>query len=420
MKERSFYVTLPSNASLKAYPKNTKANYTTLLEEAIDINSKYEVALVEISNFSSFFVEFGHITYENPLNFFLMGKRPSKIELKLNIKNGITLIDFCKSINTAIFQNFIKTEYLYRYQQAFKEGKANNNNNNKMEERVLTLFKKSVPVESFELHYHDQFKFHDEIREIGGILDSKMAKYVFNNIEKLSENFDLNIQKCPDFEIDESVFMRESFFYDKFKLFSEDYLLLRKSSKISPSKIFSSINLPNDFKKIMLEKFKEINTENIQKGNRVFSFNLPYSDFLPKLNALEANILEIRTYTETKFVGLISKLITNSNLESYICYKNEIFSIPENIQTIKSVAIYSDIIESQYFGDVRSQILRVLNIKSSNLEDTLHIVNPHYLNVKCSRISSINIEICDITGKSIKYFDNFSSLNITLHFRIKI
>ena len=91
MKERSFYVTLPSNASLKAYPKNTKANYTTLLEEAIDINSKYEVALVEISNFSSFFVQFGHITYENPLNFFLMGKRPSEIELKMNLKNGISL-----------------------------------------------------------------------------------------------------------------------------------------------------------------------------------------------------------------------------------------------------------------------------------------------------------------------------------------
>ena len=55
-----------------------------------------------------------------------------------------------------------------------------------MEERILTLLKKSVPVKSFKLRYHDQFKFYDEIREIRGIADSKMSKYVFNNIEKLS------------------------------------------------------------------------------------------------------------------------------------------------------------------------------------------------------------------------------------------
>ena len=50
--------------------------------------------------------------------------------------------------------------------------------------------------------------------------------------------------------------------------------------------------------------------------------------------------------------------------------KKETFFVPEFIQTVKSIAVYTDIIESQYFGDVRSQIIRILNIKSAPSDDT--------------------------------------------------
>jgi len=139
MKEKSFYVTLPSNASMESYPKNIPSNFTILLEEALEINSRFEVALVEISNFSNFSVNFGKIRFENPLNFFLMGGRPSIIDLNLTIKNGISLKEFCKIVNQKIFQKFIKTEYLFRYGRAFKKIKTNDID---FEKKIIFLLKK--------------------------------------------------------------------------------------------------------------------------------------------------------------------------------------------------------------------------------------------------------------------------------------
>jgi hypothetical protein len=44
-----FYMNLPSNASLKTYPKNTLASYTTHLPSTVQLNGQWEVALVEVS-----------------------------------------------------------------------------------------------------------------------------------------------------------------------------------------------------------------------------------------------------------------------------------------------------------------------------------------------------------------------------------
>ena len=45
----SFYMTLPSNASMKIFPDNKKSDYTTLLSNNISLNGEYEVALTNIS-----------------------------------------------------------------------------------------------------------------------------------------------------------------------------------------------------------------------------------------------------------------------------------------------------------------------------------------------------------------------------------
>lgn len=43
-----FYLTLPSNASMKCYEENTAAKYTTKIPNTIDLNGDWEVALSEI------------------------------------------------------------------------------------------------------------------------------------------------------------------------------------------------------------------------------------------------------------------------------------------------------------------------------------------------------------------------------------
>ena len=43
-----FYLTLPSNASMKIYPNNTVAKYITKLASNIELDGEWEVALTEI------------------------------------------------------------------------------------------------------------------------------------------------------------------------------------------------------------------------------------------------------------------------------------------------------------------------------------------------------------------------------------
>jgi hypothetical protein len=44
----SFYLTLPSNSSMQYFPNNALSNYSTKLSNTVELNGKYEVALVEL------------------------------------------------------------------------------------------------------------------------------------------------------------------------------------------------------------------------------------------------------------------------------------------------------------------------------------------------------------------------------------
>ena len=59
-----FYMTLPSNASMKIYPNNTVAKYTTQLPTNIELDGEWEVALTEImyNNSGGILVESDFVT----------------------------------------------------------------------------------------------------------------------------------------------------------------------------------------------------------------------------------------------------------------------------------------------------------------------------------------------------------------------
>lgn len=44
----SFYLTLPSSASMTEYPDNKQSNFTTVLANEVVLNSNYEVALTQM------------------------------------------------------------------------------------------------------------------------------------------------------------------------------------------------------------------------------------------------------------------------------------------------------------------------------------------------------------------------------------
>ena len=65
----SFFVTLPSNASMSEFPNNKQTNYTTIIRQPIVLNQQYEVALTEISYSSMFTAELGVLQFPNPFHY---------------------------------------------------------------------------------------------------------------------------------------------------------------------------------------------------------------------------------------------------------------------------------------------------------------------------------------------------------------
>jgi len=62
----SFYVTLPSDASMNIFENNSQSEFTTLLNSPIICDSSYEVALVEISHSQDYAVDGGTIIITIP------------------------------------------------------------------------------------------------------------------------------------------------------------------------------------------------------------------------------------------------------------------------------------------------------------------------------------------------------------------
>jgi len=117
MQADNFYVFLPSNAA--KFPKNTQSNYTTVLESPIELIGKYQVALVEISNFSDFSLGMGTVRFKNPFYGAIYENRSEFIDFNLRLVNGLTLKHFCAKLNFEIHNSFIREEFLFRQKLAF-------------------------------------------------------------------------------------------------------------------------------------------------------------------------------------------------------------------------------------------------------------------------------------------------------------
>jgi hypothetical protein len=111
----------------------------------------------------------------------------------------------------------------------------------------------------------------------------------------------------------------------------------------------------------------------------------------------------------------MSTLITNGYTNDHMG-ANSTLSIPfrQYLNIINHAVVLTDIIDDQLYGNVRSPILSTINFKG---ETIISFENPHYLPVKKSQLSSINIKILDLTSKQIRFSDIFSLSILKLHFR---
>jgi hypothetical protein len=105
--------------------------------------------------------------------------------------------------------------------------------------------------------------------------------------------------------------------------------------------------------------------------------------------------------------GPLAELLTGSKNE--VALSGE-YNLTEYPQLVNSLLIYTDIIDEQYYGGQKLQVLHTHRLD----EDKGHVMleSPHYLNVNKSCISSINIRIHDREGNPVKFTDKFLCLSL--------
>ena len=411
----NFYVSLHSNGS--KFPKNTQSNFTTILESPIELIGNYQVALVEISNFSNFSINMGKISYKNP--YFLSGayaNRAENIEFNLRLENGLTLSQFCNKINFEIHNSFVKEEILYRQKLAYENDKnfmdqmqVFNEIKSNVDRPLLNVIKKG-PYE-YEIIDKIDSLFQNIFKKCHGHFNELTQRFQFKKIDALKDYFQLLIIRIPTFELNDA-----STYY-----LNQAYILKNDSILVDHSSLEKEWTLI-DKKEINLKTLEDIHTNSTKIASQ---FNAQedllnandYFIFLPFLKLLNSHTIVLETAYEITFNGLISQLINNSDIIETTKKSTSIFNLAPYIQLTKYILVYTNIIEPQFYAERRSSILRTVNLKAQKGENVIFFDNPQYLNLSQTRINTINIELKDTQGDYIQFNDKFSNIFISLHFR---
>ena len=93
-------------------------------------------------------------------------------------------------------------------------------------------------------------------------------------------------------------------------------------------------------------------------------------------------------------------------------------SIPDQLNNIKALFIYSDICEKQHVGDSMSQLLRTVCVENNHkFGDYINatFTQPHYVPVNKNTFQTIELQICDDTGANVLF--SSGKIIAKLHFR---
>ncbi len=392
----SFYVTLPSDTK-KGIPGQPQNNYTTFMNPPILLPSKYEVALTEFVYSNKFDADIGTATIKRTAMF---------SQDQRNITTSIKLPEDYTSHLLAFYLNArFKTEMYLDYR------------------RECIALKNDMNLKSNIAKYYYN-KYNEKKNHV--IFNWKNGKYtILTNQSTLVNQMDTSIT----FKNHQIQFTRHKL-QNPYNASEEEVFLVTCSNPLPVEK--SKIEWENaGFTEIksffMHEKYSVYSIPNSQS-----EFDEVYNNFTPIFNDLghtitihsgNLNFADISQNVEYEFNGLISQVLNLINpmlitdeLKSTV--KGDVdsvnFEINYNIRRVNQFLIYTDIIEEQWYGGQKLQVLHTFNFsqQSSAIVDT-----PHYVNVNKSCINSINIRICDREGDPVKFRDIYSNVIVKLHFR---
>ena len=117
-------------------------------------------------------------------------------------------------------------------------------------------------------------------------------------------------------------------------------------------------------------------------------------------------LTEIEGYMKKFFAQDLTKLTKTRGLS---IISNNFVDLPQKIQILNNIYIHTNIIDYQYFGNSKLQILRTIPYIKNY--DYFGFDTPYYVQVKDTVLNTINIEFRDIFGSFLIIF-----LIIFLHF----
>lgn len=335
--------------------KNIQSNYSTTLKRAISIDEEYEVALTEISIPSQCHVKYGVIEFEN---FTDIPCKPETHKIDLFLENGISLNRVAEPLNELIYSYSLKQEYIFRYELLWKttrEMALEFNKKSKNGAYFVFLTKNSAEIIDLE----EESLFNEKFKLAGAVYENYKFKFANKDmLPVLGKYIFIQAAEREDGE-------------DNFELKSEIENLVK--DKINNKKIPQFVNINQ-------------------------KFVLKYHD-------------------KIKLSGSISMIFTGLN-ESIYTENSKFTATSDELSVVNYAAVYTNIIEEQYFGDTLVPILRCVNLPKSRKDNAvIYFENPIYVRVNKRLLNSINIKIADLQGNLISFRDIFSFLIVTLHFR---
>jgi len=351
----SFYVTLPSNYHSEDKPCNTQSDYTTLLAQQIDLKGEYEVSLVEIDYSTNIKCNMGKLVIKNYIDsVFNIKLADEDLIVKCLFKNKISPVEFIKCLNE---QFLIDSEIMIL----------------KHSNRIMA-----------------------EIGDSEYIQQTNQEKLFFN------VNFFILGEKLFIINTDENKTLNDAIY----KRFNGTYYKNLKRWFFDKTQIASIKEFAEKTKTVFNIKICDVN--DLQRKDLIFN--------------LEGSNISISTNLRTEIIwmGPISQHLFYKPLHSMLLKDsfNVNLLMPDiELDFIKYIVVYCDIIEDQFFGGLQTQVLKLITIDSGKDILVKNTEVLQYLRVRVNRLTSINISLKDMEGNSIMFLDVFAFVIVKLHFR---
>ena len=471
-----FYITLPSNASMKVFPRNTQSHFITKLASALSLVNKYEVGLSEIIIPRSFFnITYSNnkydLTYEEEI---MQHEDYIKYEIPLTPlteneslnKTEISLIETLnKNIHTLTKSNIVtfileNDDIIIRIWDD-----AEIHINPEKAEKLLYIL--NLPLKDTILSETSSFKFRKTTANLNNqvffIIDKKNRKeekflipliasnqHIRDKSRKLSLFDHININIMAYCKTDKVYFFKPENTKTVYFHTTDDYVAyisssnaptLLKSLSLSTADIMLDRNEMLTYNDIEIEpssgewfhivkkKSKKIPTV-IKKTEELFlpighytSAEELFSAFkVVKLNVLVNKKVELSIPENTQ-------LRLGSGLKDLLGFKEEFFTYGKYISDyplelnagITEIFVYTDIIESHHVGDVSAPLLRVIPLSGEKDEQIVRIYNnPIYFPVKKKYIETIEIELRNSSGNNITFVSGKTILVLSFREREKL